>query len=665
MGLGSWLLFFALAALAGGYAGFLYSRREVRVLGRAPLAVLRATTLALILLLLFDPTLPGLDRAPGQSRDWVLVDGSLSMEAPGSDGSLWEAALDRALTGPTAGVRVFGDGVRPLDPEARELPGYARSRVTEALERAAESGARTVRLISDLRFEDPVAARNAVARLGLRLVVESLGDSVRSAGIEAFRIPGAVRAGEAIDAEVTLFGAGSAGDSATLRILEEGRAVTSVRVLLPPAGGLARVGVTLPPPVDTATVRYTARVELAGDVFAADDERVAYTTVDPVEGNLVVVSLDADWEVRFLLPVLERVTGLPSRGFIRVGEDRFLAMAPGGAAGTVDAASVAARAAGAELLVLQGAATEGGASWALEAALRARRAILLPGTREGARALGLDVGPPRPGEWYASTELPPSPLAGELAPADIRTLPPVSGVLPLTGEAPGFVPIELRLRGAGPGQAALILRAPKDGRRQAVALARGFWRWAFRTPAGRDTYERLWAGVAGWLLAEQPLARGPGLRPQDPVVGRGEAVVWGAAGHAGATVELTVLPDGAAPAGLTRATGSAPALDTTVTVPEGGRFRTPALPPGAYRYRARIGDGGAEVETDGRFDVEAYTDELLHQPMTGLDTAGDHGAAGVGSPAPGFPLRTHPLPYLVLLALLCAEWIGRRRRGLR
>jgi hypothetical protein len=29
------------------------------------------------------------------------------------------------------------------------------------------------------------------------------------------------------------------------------------------------------------------------------------------------------------------------------------------------------------------------------------------------------------------------------------------------------------------------------------------------------------------------------------------------------------------------------------------------------------------------------------------------------------PLRAHPAPWLVLLGLLCGEWVMRRRKGLR
>jgi hypothetical protein len=39
--------------------------------------------------------------------------------------------------------------------------------------------------------------------------------------------------------------------------------------------------------------------------------------------------------------------------------------------------------------------------------------------------------------------------------------------------------------------------------------------------------------------------------------------------------------------------------------------------------------------------------------------------AGTRDEEPGAPLRTEPWPYLLLIGLLCGEWIGRRRSGLR
>ena len=68
--------------------------------------------------------------------------------------------------------------------------------------------------------------------------------------------------------------------------------------------------------------------------------------------------------------------------------------------------------------------------------------------------------------------------------------------------------------------------------------------------------------------------------------------------------------------------------------------------------------------TGGVFDVEPFTGEMLHRPLDPAELTVRTDAAG--APIEGIrPLRTWPLPYLVILAALCAEWIGRRRAGLR
>ena len=103
-------------------------------------------------------------------------------------------------------------------------------------------------------------------------------------------------------------------------------------------------------------------------------------------------------------------------------------------------------------------------------------------------------------------------------------------------------------------------------------------------------------------------------------------------------------------------------LDTLLTAGPAVPVRT--LPPGSYGY-AVAGPGDASVT--GRFDVEGTSTEML--PVKWVpDTTGTRGAmsASAGTP-PGEPRPLHlfPWPYLAILALLCAEWVGRRRVGLR
>src|SRR5262249_10081437 len=155
---------------------------------------------------------------------------------------------------------------------------------------------------------------------------------------------------------------------------------------------------------------------------------------------LVLLSLRADWEPRYLLPLLEDVTGLPALGYLRVGEDRFLPMGRALDRGTpVDSAAVRRAIADATLVVLHGLGRDAD-PWARSLAGRRGRSILLAADAEGADVAGIPRGAGREGEWYASADVPMSPIAGSLAGVSLQGLPPLSDVLLPTDPA--------RVRGA-------------------------------------------------------------------------------------------------------------------------------------------------------------------------------------------------------------------------
>src|SRR5690606_39312694 len=79
------------------------------------------------------------------------------------------------------------------------------------------------------------------------------------------------------------------------------------------------------------------------------------------------------------------------------------------------------------------------------------------------------------------------------------------------------------------------------------------------------------------------------------------------------------------------------------------------LPPGTYRYV--VSDPAGDSTAGGRFDVAATTAELLHQPADPVRLAGvaERGAEGAAAASLRRPLRTLPWPYLLIIALLCAE----------
>ncbi|MGD2070149.1 MAG: hypothetical protein PVI57_15855, partial [Gemmatimonadota bacterium] len=513
----------ALAAVAAlalvAWVLWIYRRRELPVGGVGALAALRVAVVLLVLLLLFDPTLPAGSGSDG-SRARVLVDGSVSMGS--GTGSPWSRAVEELAGEDAERVLIFGDeGVRTLAGDPPESPRTPTTRLTPALERAAEAGARTVRVVSDLRIEDAAEASAAAARLGLAVEVSDVGEDLRDAAVGSFTVPPAVEAGEPVATEVTVVSTPeAAGDSATVEIREEGRLVASRRVALPGSGRREVVSFELPSPEGEGAVRYEASVELDGDRWDEDDRRPAWTDVDPEEGAVVMLGVRPDWEARFLLPVVGSVTGFRTRGLLRVGPGRWLLMDEAGAGGTVDDARAAREARGAALLVVQGGGSDG-PPWLGDAVEGARRLLVLASAPADAALAGVDAGSPVPGEWYASPDIPPSPLAAELSGAPVEDLPPLGPILPLRDTAGVAVPLRVRRGVGGRPEAALVLRRTAAGRR-AVALLPGWWRWPFRSAEGRDAYRRLWAGVAGWLLAEE--AAGPGLRPSVRVVARGRPV---------------------------------------------------------------------------------------------------------------------------------------------
>ncbi|HUH11849.1 MAG TPA: hypothetical protein VMK65_02020, partial [Longimicrobiales bacterium] len=200
------------------------------------------------------------------------------------------------------------------------------------------------------------------------------------------------------------------------------------------------------------------------------------------------------------------------------------------------------------------------------------------------------------------------------------------------------------------------------GGRWALALGEGYWRWAFRPGAPRGEYRRLWSAVAGWLLAGEATAPGEPIRPRARVLGRGESVVWLLPGVGADSLEVVLEPLGDAPGAS--APGLAPpppAADSVRTAVAGDSARTPAPPPGHYRWRTRA--LGAEASASGELTVERFTPELV-RAVASLPAGGEGRAAGAGA-GEGRPLHTFAWPWVLLVGLLCAEWVLRRRQGLR
>jgi hypothetical protein len=156
------LLFLVLAGALTAYAFWIYLRVELSVPAARWLAVVRSLALIVLLLLLFDPRMP-VNGPGGVPARWALLDASLSMNAAQAVGaSPWAAGVARAQALQAEGwnvVRFGAGGLTTFDPET--APDGLVSELAPALQAAAESGAREVRVLSDLRFTDGVAVRAA------------------------------------------------------------------------------------------------------------------------------------------------------------------------------------------------------------------------------------------------------------------------------------------------------------------------------------------------------------------------------------------------------------------------------------------------------------------------------------------------------------------------
>jgi hypothetical protein len=674
----SFLLFLLFAAAGVLSAAFAYLRREPDLPGRRRLILLRGASFGLLALLLVNPPLPGDDPEAGEEpRHWILVDGGYALDVPHAEGeSLRQVVVERAVERARTGARLALLGPEPEGVDSASLRGSGpRPPVTDpapALRRLAEAGADSILVLSPFRMSSASLER-ALEAASLPVRLEAVGDTVRNAGIRELELPPRVPAGEAVSASLVIFGEGGTGvDSVEVELRADGAPVELLRLPLPPTGAPRRLELELPAVGDTGTVRYEARVRLDGDVFPLDDVRVRHLRIGPPEGGILLVSLQPDWEPRVLLPVLEAATGIEGEGFLRVGDgDRWLPLGEGDeAASPVGSQAFRERIPRTALLVLHGAAGDV-PDWLREAVDVHPRVIHLPSGPAGAALAGLSPGSPRPGEWVPDATLPPSPVAAFLSGIALAELPPLTD-LRAPGPAGGIQVLRVRIQAGGEAHPALVLRETGEGRR-AVALARGFWRWANRSGPPREAYRGLWSGVAGWLLQDETVAAEGPIRPTQPVVARDQPFEWHAPEAPGAELRLEFRPlEGDDLRGtVVDETGSQP---MTVPLDEQGRGPSSPLAPGLWhwtgRVEGRLGPDGQELdplEGEGVVEVEGWTGALAIPPVDPVPVQGpveaDHHRAAPEHA--GRPLRTHPVPWILLLALLCGEWVLRRRAGLR
>jgi hypothetical protein len=650
----NWILFLLGSAAAVAFAYFTYFRREPMGRGRVLLTGLRSAALILVLLLLIDPKLGATSRANrGNTR--VVLDASLSMRPRAGDSAAWQRAIRAAQQNGGAGIIVAGDAARSItmDSLTHITPDAGTSRMLPALQAAAEAGAQRVVLVTDGAIDDAQEVARWLPRLGIELDVERIESSnPPNRALAELDAPSWAEAGKPLQLRVSVASRGLAPDQPVVVVVRQnGSEVARTQIATPSEGRLvsATLSFNASGPPEGGLVRYDVALETP-DSIPDDDVRSAYVFVSEEPAGVAIISFLPDWEPRFLHPVLAQALGLPVRTFLRVPNGSYFRGGDGLEAGTrVDEAAVRRALAQADLVVVHGV-TENAPAWWREIASRSARVILFP-----ADALGepYEVSRGTDADWYVSSDVPASPIAGFLQGVNMGEIPPLETLFNASPPPNAWTPLHAGRSRRG-GRNPVLFAYEAGNRRLAVALGTGYWRWAFRGGDSRELYTRLWGALAGWIAQDHAQVAGAAIRPVDRTVARGEGMRWVTPGLAVDSLRVEIT-DGA---GRTTSSVVRPQRgDTTITS---------VLAPGHYRYSARaFVDGNDAAQSSGPITVEAYSPEFMDATadLSGLRSA--PAALAGTTPGAGRPLHAYIWPYIILILLLCAEWIFRRRWGLR
>lgn len=603
-----WLLAAAIGVLAAAIPYIRLSTPSAPA--RVGLGLLRAFALTLLFALLFDAPI-GCSRP---AAPWAFVDASMSMDR--GRASLIMVAWDSARLVDAESTFVFGDSVRSREIErgpraaSRPLPPTdAATRVRPVVERSMAAGRPAV-IFTDGEIEDSSALDGLAG--GSRIVVLRRPPQ-RDAAVLAIDTPRAAVGGDSIAVRVTL-GAGEQGASRgdlVLQLADRALGRWPVDEMSPWRERQLELRVRVAG--QGATV-LRAIVTTPGDAERQNDTLAATLEVSRA-ASAVFVSTSPDQDSRFALALLRGSLALPTRGFLRIAPGNWR--------------------------------HEGTLTPASEVEVRAALRDAPVGIFHGDTAVfgppqSITVGPlalmapvdDDESEWYPSA-MPPSPLSGVLAALPLDSLSPITAGRPAAGD---WVALEAR-RGREAVRRSVV--SGRDSpRRRVTVTATGFWRWRFRGGASADAYAALWGGIFDWLAAERADRRG--AVPDENVLRAGQPIRWRRGSAANSVVRVALAGRG------TRRT------DTLVLrFPSGSAIQeSPPLARGTYDA---VVPGGRTMLV-----VNASAELLPGRPRL---QSGSVGGRVNGDDAR--PARGAGWVYVALVLLLCAEWIARRRAGLR
>jgi uncharacterized membrane protein len=732
-----WLALAAAAGIASlAYVAYRRSTVPLSPARRATLTILRALSLAAILVFLCRPIVMRPPAGGGEIVVPILIDGSRSMRVADAGGqpriaralSLVNGDLLPALTRDyKPELLVFGESLAAADSTSGLAADAPRTDLMGAL-RAVRDRYRGrpvagVVVISD--GADTGSAHAAADQAELPVFAIGVGSADGVADREVMGLTaGDPRLDQAsVDLRVAAVARGFGRTPFEVRVLANGRLVES-RMIAPAGDGtpVDELFTVLPDPLN-ATV-YSA--EIAADPSeAVVENNVRNVLVSPAGRRRRILALQGapGYDHSFLARVLSVDPGLEIDSIVRkgrneVGQNTFLVQAEGGRAATLTSgfpetrealyaydAVIAANIEGdfftrAQLSLLADFVAErgggllvlGGRAFADRGLLGTPLEAVLPlelNDRRGGLPIS-DLGVARTSAHHTvmvTSEGLAHPVMRLTVPAsEARAgwakLPPLAAVAPLGGPRAGAT--VLAVTAASSGAVYPLVAVQRYGRgRSMIFSGEASWRWRMLSPIDDRTYEFFWRQSARWLAAASPdpvsIAVPDAVEPGDAIEIVVEARDASYKPAANATVEATVAAPGVDPA----------ALALRREAGEGARHVAPVRfdQPGLYRVRAEARLGGRSLGVAERFvyvggyDRE-FTDPRLNEGVLRRLAAASGGRYVSADSASTLPaaLRAGVLPeealeqrdlwhtpwaIALVLALLSAEWVLRRRWGLR
>lgn len=579
-----------------------YGARDFRSGPNLASALLRVGAVAIVVALILDAAAAPAKPVPA----WAALDASLSMQR--GDSTVWRAARDSVASAHADSVLIFGDSARRADSTTK--PHDLSTQLRPAVERALGAGHPLV-VVTDGELDDPEAARALPS--GSRLIVLPHA-AVRDVAVSAIDVPRAVVAGDSVDARVTVAAGGAGVRGATLALSLDGKVLGTT-----PIDSLSAYG--------ERAVAMKVRIDgtpgpgvLRAFVTAADDrERRNDTVAVAIDlsraATAVFVSTSPDFDARYALAVLRGGLSIPTRGFFRVAPGEWRVE---GALTPISEGDVRAALREAPVAILHGDTAAFGPP---------RTTTIGP--------LALIVTTGTEGEWYPSAA-PASPIAAALSGVVWDSLPPVgvSATIP-RGTWQGM---EAR-RGRGDERKPIVV-GTDEPRRVAIVAASGLWRWRFRGGAASDAFTALWGSIFDWLAAQRADRRA--AVPDERLLRAGDPVRWRRGSPTDTVVSVALRQRGS-----TRVDSLTLRFPSNATVVE-----SKPLAPGIYDASVR---GGTAVVV-----VNESREWLPRAPR--VKSGGVTGSVAADT-APR--LRDKGWVYALAILMLCAEWILRRRRGMR